>query len=87
MFRFTQEPSSGSYNQCLAKITSLVQKCVSVQTFSELWRHIIDARCNHEEGNLYLDWTWMLLNGLFFRGFQILRVLCLLNICIFEHFS
>jgi len=30
MFRFTQEPSSGSYNQCLAKITSLVQQCVSV---------------------------------------------------------
>jgi len=28
MFRFTQEPSSGSYDQCLAKITSLVQMCV-----------------------------------------------------------
>jgi len=28
MFRFTQEPSSGSYNQCLAKITDLVQRCV-----------------------------------------------------------
>ena len=26
MFQFTQEPSSGSYNQCLAKITSLVQQ-------------------------------------------------------------
>jgi len=32
MFRFTQEPSSGSYKQCLAKITSLVQQCESVQT-------------------------------------------------------
>ena len=32
MFQFTQEPSSGSYNQCLPKITSLVQLCVSVQT-------------------------------------------------------
>jgi len=41
MFRFTQEPSSGSYNQCLAKITSLVQLCVSVQTLSVLWRHIL----------------------------------------------
>ena len=38
MFQFTREPSSGSYNQCLAKITGLVQKCVSVQT--ALWRHI-----------------------------------------------
>ena len=32
MFRFKQEPSSGSYNKCLAKITSLVQLCVSVRT-------------------------------------------------------
>ena len=34
MFRFTYEPSSGSYNQCLAKITSHVQLCVSIQTLS-----------------------------------------------------
>jgi len=40
MFRFTQEPSSGSYNKNLGKITSLVQLCVSVQTLSVLWRHI-----------------------------------------------
>jgi len=38
MFRFTQEPSSGSYNRCLAKITSLVQQCTLVQTLSVLWR-------------------------------------------------
>jgi len=44
MFRFTQEPSSGSYNQSLAKITSLVQQCVSVQTLSVL-RHNIDNVC------------------------------------------
>jgi len=41
MFRFTQEPSSGSYNQSLVKITSLVQLCVSVETWSELWLHIV----------------------------------------------
>jgi len=41
MFRFTQEPSSGSYNQRLAKITSLVQHCLSVQTLSVSWRHIV----------------------------------------------
>ena len=40
MFRFTQEPSSGSHNQSLAKITSLVQLCVSVRTLSVLWRHM-----------------------------------------------
>ena len=40
MFRFTQEPSSGSYNLCLAKITGLVQQCASVQTLSGLWRHM-----------------------------------------------
>jgi len=33
MFRFTQEPSSGSYNQCVAKITSLVQLCMSVRLY------------------------------------------------------
>ena len=36
MFRLNQEPSSGSYTQCLAKITSRVQQCVSVQTLSVL---------------------------------------------------
>jgi len=41
MFRFTQEPSSESYNQSLAKITSLVQKCVPVQTLLVLWRLIL----------------------------------------------
>ena len=45
MFRFTQEPSSGSYNQCLAKITSLVQLCVSVQTLSDNVRLPDDGSC------------------------------------------
>ena len=43
MFRFKQEPSSGSYNQSLVKITSLVQLYMSVQTLSVLWRHIVTA--------------------------------------------
>jgi len=41
MFRFPQEQSSGSYNQSIAKFTSLVQLCVSVETLSMLWRHIL----------------------------------------------
>jgi hypothetical protein len=41
MFRFTQQPSSGSYNLTLSKIASLVQLCVSVETLSVLWRHIL----------------------------------------------
>jgi len=41
MFRFTREPSSGSYNQCLAKITGLVERCASVQMLSLLWQHIL----------------------------------------------
>ena len=36
MLRFTQEPSSGSHNQCLAKITSLVPRYVPVQELSVL---------------------------------------------------
>jgi len=43
MFQLTQEPSSGSYIQRLAKITSLVQLCMSVQTLSLLWRHILSV--------------------------------------------
>ena len=30
MFRFTQEPLSGSQSQCLAKITSMVPLCLSI---------------------------------------------------------
>ena len=41
MFRFTQEPSSGSYKQVLAKIISFVYVCVSVQTLSVLWRYVL----------------------------------------------
>ena len=41
MFRLTQKPSSVSYNQSFAKITSLVQLCLSVQMLSVLWRHIL----------------------------------------------
>ena len=43
MFRFTQKPSSGSYNQCLAKITSLVQLCVTHQV--RICRHNSDSVC------------------------------------------
>ena len=44
MFPFTQEPSSGSYDQYLAKITSLVQLLVSVRTLSVLWLHTVTCR-------------------------------------------
>jgi len=43
MFRFTQEPSSGSHNQCLAKITNLVQLCVTHQV--RIRRHNTDNVC------------------------------------------
>ena len=41
MFRFTQEPSSGSQSQCLAKITGLVPLCLTIWALSVLWRHIM----------------------------------------------
>ena len=41
MFRFTHEPSSWSYDQCLAIITSIEQLCVSVQMLLVLWQHIV----------------------------------------------
>ena len=34
------EPSSGSQNQCVAKITYLVPMCVSLLMLSVLWRHV-----------------------------------------------
>ena len=46
MFRFTQEPSSGSQSQCLAKITGLVPLCLSVCVLPVLWRHMPPRICN-----------------------------------------
>jgi len=40
MFRLTQEPSSGSQSQCLAKITDMVPLCSSIWALSLLWRHM-----------------------------------------------
>jgi len=40
MFRFTQEPSSGSNSQCVTKITGMVPLHLLVCVLSVLWRHI-----------------------------------------------
>ena len=37
MFRFTQESSSGSQSQCLAKITGMVPLCLSIWMLSVWW--------------------------------------------------
>jgi len=39
MFRFMQEPSSGSQSQCLAKITGMVPLCLSICALLVSWRH------------------------------------------------
>jgi len=39
MFRFTQEPSSGSQSQCLTKFTGMVLLCLLTWTSSVLWLH------------------------------------------------
>ena len=62
MFRFTQEPSSGSYKQSLAKLTSLVQLCESVQTLSVVWRYIVTCVCVYcslckEVQYFFAQWT------------------------------
>ena len=41
MFRFTDDPSSGSLVQCLAKITVMVLSCPLIWTWSVLWQHIV----------------------------------------------
>jgi len=40
MFRLTQQPSSGSKPQYLAKITNMVRRCLSIRMWSVLRRHM-----------------------------------------------
>ena len=51
MFRFTQEPSSGSQSQCLAKMTGMVPLCLLVSAFPVLWRQI----WRHNTANALID--------------------------------
>jgi len=46
MFRFPQEPSSGSRSQCLAKITGMVLLCLSIwcQCYGGICRSLIATR-------------------------------------------
>ena len=45
MFRFTQEPSSGSWSQCLAEITSMVPLCLFICALSDRYRGLgFDSR-------------------------------------------
>ena len=41
MFRITEDPSSGSLVQYLAKITRMVLSCPLTWTWSVLWQHIV----------------------------------------------
>jgi len=41
MFRITEDPSSESLVQCLAKITRMVLSCPLTRTWSVLWQHIV----------------------------------------------
>ena len=41
MFRITEDPSSGSLIQCLAKITRIVLSCPLTWTWSVLWQQIL----------------------------------------------
>ena len=41
MFRITEDPSSGSLIQCLAKITNMVLSCPLKWMWSVLWQHML----------------------------------------------
>jgi len=43
MFRITEDPSSGSLVQCLAKITVMVLSCPLTWTRSVLWQLIVTS--------------------------------------------
>jgi hypothetical protein len=51
MFRFTQEPSSGSHFLCLAKTTVMIV-CIIVE--NKKCFDTVDARCKHEDEFLCL---------------------------------
>jgi len=42
MFRITEDPSSGSFVQYLAKITRIDLSCPLTWTWSVLWQHIVN---------------------------------------------
>jgi len=44
MFRITEDRSSGSLAQCLAKITRMILSCLLIWTRSVLWQHVL-SRC------------------------------------------
>jgi len=52
MFRFTQEPSSGSRSECLAKITGMVPLCLLICALSVLCRHEYAA---NRTGNAHIN--------------------------------
>jgi len=41
MFRITEDPSSGSLVQYLAKITRMILSCPLTRTWSVLWQHML----------------------------------------------
>ena len=63
MFRFTQEPSSGSKSQCLAKITGMVPLCSSICA-RYIYRHNTDnAHIEEHSGTILVilvrHWLWL----------------------------
>jgi len=55
MFRITEDPSSGSLIQCLAKITSMVISCLLTWTWSVLWQHILTRGSLYRKAFLYSE--------------------------------
>ena len=53
MSRITEDPSSESFIQCLAKITVVVVSCPLTWTWSVLWQHIV-TRCAFVCSSLYM---------------------------------
>jgi len=61
MFRITEDPSSGSLEQCLAKITKMVVSCPLTWTWSVLCQRTrYNYSCNFSQALYKAPWWWIL---------------------------
>jgi hypothetical protein len=75
MFRFTQEPSSGSHNQCVAKISADV-----VSVMATLCRHNTDNVCTDTHSwtsyvILATHWLWLPDDGSYLNRHMLEQIL------------
>ena len=78
MFRFTQEPSSGSKRQYLAKITDMVRRCLSIRNVVSImaaYSGLLCVRVVYRAGR-DCQWFVILMHGAFMKRESICWMIC-----------